>query len=459
MAQVTVRNRNKGKKYKDGRLKPPNWEYRFEGASVDGKRKQITKAGYKSKSDALKAGNEALTEYNNAGKHFEPSEISYSDYLDYWLKNYCLMNIADSTYSSYASIIDNHIKPSIGYYKLKSIDTMILQEFINDIAVNKPFSKSFIKNILKVIKGSFKYAFLTAKLIRMNPAQDVIFPKISLPEQKEVIVLSKNSINTILNRFETHPTTYYAMLTAYYTGLRVGEVFGLTWDCIDFERKTITVNKVAKKIESQYKNDEGIPKRIRRKSATKWYFGACKNKSSYRTIDIGDTLINALKEFKAWQEANEQEYGEYYTKHYGIEEVTPTHRKVTRLMPLQDIDIEIPYERVYPVFIKENGEFRGTSSMKYPSKIINVELGINFNFHALRHTHATMLIEAGSEIKTVSQRLGHSSVRTTIETYVHVTQNMKNNAVNIFEQFGDLTQSTNIINFPDEKRNLSTKTS
>lgn len=457
MAQVTVRNRNKGKKYKDGRLKPANWEYRFEGASVNGKRNQITKSGFNTKSDALKAGNEALVEYNNSGKYFEPSEISYSDYLDYWLKNYCLMNVADSTYTGYSNIVKNHIKPAIGYYKLKSIDTMTLQEFINDIAVNKGFCKSFINNILKVIKGSFKYAFLTAKLIKTNPATDVILPNISIPEQDEVIILTKNNVNKILDRFQTYPTTYYAMLTAYYTGLRIGEVFGLTWDCIDFENKTITVNKIAKKIESQYKSE---PKRIRRKSAAKWYFGDCKNKSSNRTIDIGDTLINALKEFKQWQALNEQEYGEYYTKHYGVEELTPTHRKVTRLIPLQDnIGVNVPHERLYPVFIKENGEFRGTNSMKYPSKIINVELGIKFNFHALRHTHATMLIEAGAEIKTVSQRLGHSSVRTTIETYVHVTQNMKNDIVDKFEQCGDLTQSSNVISFADGKRNLSTKIS
>ena len=108
-------------------------------------------------------------------------------------------------------------------------------------------------------------------------------------------------------------------------------------------------------------------------------------------------------------------------------------------------------QRTYPVFIKENGEFHGTDTIKYASKVINYNLGINFNFHALRHTHATMLIEAGIPVKAVSERLGHSSVRTTLETYVHVTDSMKNDAVNKFESIGNLNE-TKIIPIEHIKR-------
>lgn len=115
---------------------------------------------------------------------------------------------------------------------------------------------------------------------------------------------------------------------------------------------------------------------------------------------------------------------------------------------MQDMDIEIPLERTYPVFIKENGEFGGSATVKYASKAINYEMGIHFNFHALRHTHATMLIEAGVPVKAVSERLGHGNVRTTLETYVHVTERMKNEAVDKFEALGNLSENT-VINFSD----------
>lgn len=459
MAKLNVRNRNKGKVDKDGKQKAPNWEYRFEAAKVDGKRRHISKAGFKTKKEAEVAGAKALAEYDNAGLKFEPTEISVADFLDYWLENYCKANIADSTMTAYKNIINNHIKPRMGHYRLKSVSTLVLQEMINDIYVKHNFSKSFMKNILKVLKGSFKYAKVTAKLIQVNPAEDVSLPNMSSDSEKEdIIILTKDNVSAILERFKTVPTTYYAILTAYYSGLRVSEVYGLTWDCIDFENKKITINKIAKKIEKEGKVSEGMVIRgFRGKSTTRWYFGACKTPTSYRTIDIGDTLLNALKEYKAWQESNEKDYGPHYTRHYLKPEVTENNRKVQRIIPMVEMDFEIPMERTYPVFVKENGEFRGSDSVKYASKVINYELGITFNFHALRHTHATMLIEAGVPVKAVSERLGHGNVRTTLETYVHVTERMRNDAVDKFEQMGSLDNSGTIVNFNDLKRNIEAK--
>lgn len=459
MAKLNIRNRNAGKLDKNGKQKAPNWEYRFEAAKVDGKRKHISKAGFRTKKDAEIAGAKAMAEYDNAGLKFEPTEISVSDYLDYWMNNYCKMNVSDSTMVAYKNIIEKHWKPRIGHYKLKGITTLVLQEQINDIAVNRSFTKSFMKNILKVLKGSFKYAYVTARLIQTNPAEYVTLPNLSPDaDSEEIIILTKDNVNRILERFKDNPSTYYAILTSYYTGLRVSEVYGLTWDCVDFEKKRITVNKIAKKIEKEGKVSDGKRKRgIRGKSTTRWYFGACKTSSSYRTIDVGDTLLNALKEYKAWQEKNEAEYGNLYTMHYLKDEITETNRKVKRIISVQDMDFEIPLERAYPVFIKENGEFRGSDTMKYASKVINGELGIVFNFHALRHTHATMLIEAGIPVKAVSDRLGHGTVRTTLETYVHTTDGMKTEAVDKFEKLGSLETGNTIINFNDIRRKTEAK--
>ena len=454
MAKLRISNRNKDQLDKEGKPKPANWQYRFEAAIVDGKRSTISKAGFKTKKDAEIAGAKAMAEYSNAGLKFEPTEISVSDYLDYWLKNYCAMNVADSTMTVYKRIIKNHIKPRIGHYKLKSITTLVLQEMINEIVVRHGFSKAYSKNILKVTKGAFKYARVTAKLIQIDPAADVSLPTMSSDaDAEEIIILTKDAVNRILERFRGTPSTYHAILTAYYTGLRVSEVYGLTWDCVDFVNKKITVNKIAKKIEVDGKvSERGIKRGIHGKATTKWYFGPCKTPKSHRTIDVGDTLLNALKEYKAWQEENEAELGEYYIKHYLKDEVTPANRKVKRIISLTDMDFEIPLEQTYPVFVKDNGTFQGTDAIKYASKVINGELGIKFNFHALRHTHATMLIEANIPVKAVSERLGHDNVRTTMETYVHVTDTQRTDAVNKFEMLGDLNTNAKILNINDARR-------
>lgn len=85
------------------------------------------------------------------------------------------------------------------------------------------------------------------------------------------------------------------------------------------------------------------------------------------------------------------------------------------------------------VCTKENGTMVTPDSFKYASKVINFELGIEFNFHSLRHTHATLLIESGANIKSVQARLGHSSIKTTLDTYTHATIKMAEDSVELFE--------------------------
>ena len=386
MAQVTARNRNLGKLDKDGKTKKPNWEYRFEAAAIGGKRKQVSKSGFKTKAEALEAGTAALAEYNNSGKTFEPSEISVADFFDYWLKNHCEVNLSDNTTHGYNVIVNNHVKPKLGFYRLKSIDTITLQEFVNSMYVINGFSKGYLKTIIKVLKQGFSYARKTAKLIGSDPAEDIKLPNMDVSEE-EMIILSPKDVSTILDRLKRSPYQYYAIMIAYYTGLRISEVYGLTWNDIDFEKKTLTVNKIVKKFDYNSKKEKDA-RGIKGKNKTKWYLGACKTKSSYRTIQIGDTLINALLDYKEWQEENEVNYAEYYVRSYIKEELTKNNRRVQRIIQMdKTAGVEVPLEEIKMVCVKENGEFMGTDSMKYPSKVINAELGIRFNFHALRHPY------------------------------------------------------------------------
>jgi len=278
MSNVTIQKRGK------------YYQYKFEIAKVDGKRKFANKSGFKTKAEAEREGIIAYNNYINTGHDFEPSDMSYS----YWIKNYCYMNLKYHTIEAYSSIVKNHIKPNIGFYKISQITRSTLQEFINNIYIKKSFSKNFLNNIKKVVRGSVTYAYEN-DLIKTNPSIGLKLPKYDVPPNDPAHIFTNEEINLILNRFKNNHCVYYAFLTAYCTGLRASEVFALTWNDIDFRNKTISVNKNILK-----KNQAGGTKNrhISGKSTTVWYFGTCKTETSYRTIPIGDTLLNALKTYK-----------------------------------------------------------------------------------------------------------------------------------------------------------------
>ena len=192
-------------------------------------------------------------------------------------------------------------------------------------------------------------------------------PKYDVEDNDPVHIFTKEEINMILDRFQNNHAAYYAFLTAYCTGLRVSEVFGLTWEDIDLENKTLTVNKNILK-----KNQKGGTKsrHISGKATTVWYFGTCKTKSSYRTIEIGDTLVNALKEYKLEQELGKAEFGDTYMKHYKKNVINEYTNKPEIKIVNAHAEIEVALEEVDLVFVKKNGIFEGTDTCKYPISIV-----------------------------------------------------------------------------------------
>ena len=207
MAQVNVRNR----KRKDG---SNSWEYQFEAAMVDGKRKQVSKSGFNTKKEAIEEGIKALAEYNRAGVHFTPSEMSVADYFDYWIKNYCEVNLSDNTTASYNSVINNHLKDKIGYYRLSSIDHEILQNCLTEICNENDFSPKYAHTFRKVMNGAFRYAYETAKFINSNPAANLTIPNKMNIENDTDKILTREQVEIILERFKGKPEQYYPILIA-----------------------------------------------------------------------------------------------------------------------------------------------------------------------------------------------------------------------------------------------------
>lgn len=406
------------------------YEYNFDVAKIEGKRKRITKSGFKTKAEALKQGTIAYNEYLNTGRKLVSNEMSYSDFLDYWLDNHCKINLKYHTIEAYSNIVKTHLKPNLGFYKLSQITKTTLQDFLNKIYVEKAYSKNFLNNIRKVLKCSFNYA-VDNEYVKINSAANLKLPKYDEPPKDVAHIFTTEEINTILDRFKKNHCIYYAFLTAYCTGLRIAEVFALTWDDIDFKNKTISVNKNILK-----KNQAGGTKgrHLSGNSTTVWYFGTCKTQTSYRTVPIGDTLLKALKEYKEEQQIHKLNYGDTYMKHYKKNVINPYNNKpeIKIVNAYAEIDVALP--EVDFVFVKNNGVYEGTDSTKYPFKVIHYELGIPCRFHDFRDTHATKLIESGADIKAVSKRLGHRNIDITYNIYVRVTEKMENETANKFEE-------------------------
>jgi integrase len=341
------------------RKKGNRWYYSFEASNVDGKRKRIERSGGRTKKEAEKALRDALTEYENAGLHFDVSEVSVSDYMDYWMREHVEINCKYNTIQAYKNIIDNHIKPTLGKYKLKALTPAVLQEFINKKHLSG-FSKNYISNIMTVLSGSIKAAVHPYKFIKQSPMAYVKMPKIEhTKHDTDRKVLSSDEYNRIITRFAQRSSFYIPLQIAYHTGARAGEVCGLTWDRVDLEKRIIIINRITLKKEKQ------------------WYFGTTKTKGSTREIPIGDSLVAILKKHRKFQKENRLKYGTFYTDYYVD--------KNSRFYGMDKTTVQPIDETVNFVCTMENGTLVTPESIKYCSRVINYELGIQFNFHALRH--------------------------------------------------------------------------
>jgi integrase len=393
------------------RKRGDKWYYSFETGKVEGKRKRIERVGGNTKKEAEAALRKALSEYENAGLHFEPSEISVADYMDYWLKNYVEVNCRYNTQEGYKQVIENHIKPIIGTYKLKSITPLVLQEFMNEKS-NRGFTKSYLENMMGILSGSFKAAVYPYQFIKENPMQYVKMPKNeNIKAETDRKVLTQDDFARIVERFPEGNSFYIPLQIAYHTGTRVSECCALTWDDVDLENKFVYVNK-----------------QVIKKDKKQWYFSTTKTQTSIRKIAIGDTLANILKKHQKDQMINKLKTGQYY-KIYYLEESTQRIYCLDGTADYKPMD-----EKINFICTAQDGRHVTPETIRYCSRIINYELMIQFNFHALRHTHATTLIENGANMKDVQTRLGHSRLATTMDTYSHVTEKMSRDTVDIFER-------------------------
>ncbi len=291
--------------------------------------------------------------------------MTYKNWLAEWLENYIRTSNKTRTYERYKNMIAIHINPHLGDYETDDISAIILQKFVSTLLnkdnkrTQKGLSPSYIACIMAVVKSSLKTAN-TLGIINKFDANNVKLPKIiekqvdcfSVHEQKKVE-------NYILNN---HKAQLKGIIICLYTGLRIGELLALTWDDINFEKRTLNISKSC---HDGYTDGKHCV-----------VMDTPKTQNSARQIPLSKPIIPLLKELKK-------------------------NSKCDYVISYNDKPILVrTYQRTFELLLKR---------LNIPHK----------GFHATRHTFATRAIECGMDVKTLSEILGHKNATITLNRYAH----------------------------------------
>lgn len=319
----------------------------------------------------------------DSGTYAESSKMKVSQWLDEWLASYT-MNIKPATRSAYEEHIRVHIKPSLGDILLKQLFTRDIQQLYTNLLKERELSPKTVRNIHGVLHRTLEQAKLLG-YVRVNPADAAVTPRV---EKKQVETLDAEDIGKFLAAIRG--TKYeYPLFVAVFTGLRQGELLGLTWDCVDFEHGMLLINKQHNRV----------------KGDTEFRFASLKNDKA-RVLTAADEVMEVLKLQKERQTAWAATLGDGWSN--------PDHL----------------------VFTTEFGRYINNKILYQNFKRIMRKLGKpDFRFHDLRHTYAVNSLRAGDDIKTVQENLGHATASFTLATYAHATPGMKRESAKRMTEF------------------------
>ena len=278
-----------------------------------------------------------------------------------------LHRVKESTAANYTMKADKHILPEFGGLRYENLSAPMIQSFIQK-KISSGLSAKYVSDIVIVFKTMAKYISRVHSF--RNPLADVILPK---SQQKEMHLLSEKQQNQLCSYLMRNQNlTSLCILISMHMGLRIGEVCGLQWSDIDFEKQLLTVRRTVQRVQTE--------------TSTKLLIDTPKTSSSRRSVPIPDFMMPLLKKFR-----NQDNF--YLLS--GTE-----HPAEPRTL-----------QRRFKTILKK---------ANLPS----------VNYHSLRHMFATNCIKAGFDVKTLSEILGHASVETTLKLYVHSSMERKIECMN-----------------------------
>ena len=328
---------------------------------------------------------------------FAPPDMTVTEWFEFWI-SHIVGDLAPNTKRNYRERYEYNVKPVIGKMRLTDVKPMHCKMVFNRMEAS--YAGSTIRQTYIAVGTMFRAAVMN-DMIQKHPMDGVRYTKpVRAPDDIHFLTRDEQ-IRFLEVAKRSHNYNQYALILE--TGLRTGEMIGLTWDAIDFQNRTLTVNKTL-----EYRHKQHF-----------WRAGPPKTQQSYRTIPLTDRAYEILKEIKdkrPWQKESPllSQTLEYIDRRTGA---------ISRLV-MRDL-----------VFINwRTGEpAKNTSYDTHLYKLCD-EAGIEkFCMHALRHTYATRAIECGVQPKVLQKLLGHASIKTTMDRYVHVTSESLDQAVRQFE--------------------------
>lgn len=341
---------------------------------LTGKRNRVYKNVSGSKREANSVMHRMITEMEE-NRLTRKSNRTIAEWMDEWLNEY-LPNIEETTRIAYKSKIECYIKPAIGGILITSLRTEHVQRMINDMNSRKLAPKN-IRETFNNINAAMKKA-VKIRLIPYNPCEAVELPKL---KKYRANVYSVDMIHNLLD-IAKGTDMYVPVLLLVTVGLRRGELLGLRWEDIDFEKHLIKVRKNLVRGEKGY------------------IIKAPKTESGIRDVSIGDDVVNILKKEHIQYKKDAFAYGSGF----------------------QNLDLVIRQE--------DGSPFLPDSMTRKWRRFLERNDLPKIRLHDLRHSNATALIQAGVNPRVVQQRLGHSDVNITLNTYTHVLPEMDVEAAN-----------------------------
>ena len=382
------------------RKRGQTFSYIFEaGKTPEGKRKVIEKGGFATEDDAYDAGIEAYADWKHGGIGIRSENPTVAELLDIWFEKH-KAGLAMATRKLYSDKIKK-VSSMLGSIHIQELKPRDVDEALIELA-DEGYSESYIKQFKSVLSLALAYAVYPAELIRYNPAAEIHIPKNAKKGVIKRQIITQEKFAEAMKKYPFGHCMHMTLFIAYHTGMRIGEVCGLTWDSVDFENRIIEVTKQLVWVDGVH------------------YIKKPKTSSSIRKIYIDSELMEELKHWKEQQEQNALEYGKGYKRSYcdddGILTVASSSLDMSHLNELH--------------FITTYNDGRPMTHLRSYSYLRTLGL----NSHSFRHTHATMLAEANVNPKEVAARLGHKKINITMELYTKATDKMLKHTSDEFEK-------------------------